>query len=217
MLVADEVDLLDADLFALVYGEVDPDGIADDGVPLDFCLDLAEQESLLRKIALDDVGGGLLHIFGELTAAAEVQPLLDVLALAGLDPAERPAGHARTLLDVDGEPGGVARGVEAVDGDLDIFEIALQPKAADRSGDVFTRHLHGHALAQSGLGDDLLVAEIGVARHGQATDIVCSRMGIIHFDPLRPAEDRCEQQRQKSQNPSYSHFHSINVQIYPII
>ena len=219
MLVADEIDLLDANLLALVDGEIDPDGVLDDGVALDFGLHVAEQEALLREIALDDVGGSLLHVFRELAAAAQVEALLDILAFVGLDPAEGPAGHTRTLLDVDGEPGGVAGGVEAVEDDLDVLEIALQPQAADRPGDILARHLDRHAHTQAGLGDDLLGVEIGIARHGQSTDVVCSRMGIIHFDPrpLRPAQDRHKQQGQKGQNPTNSHLHSINVQIYPFI
>ena len=67
------------------------------------------------------------------------------------------------------------------------------------------------------LGDDLLVGKIRIAFYFNARNIIFLGMVVIHFDPLRPDKGRRKQQSQKGQDPSYSHFHSINVQIYPII
>ena len=219
MLVADEVDRLDAHLLALVDGEVDADGVLDHGVTLDLGLDVAEQESLLGEVALDDVGGGLLHVLGELAAAAEAQALLDVLALTRLDAAERPAGHARALFDADLEPSGIPAGAEAVQLEGDVLEKALQVEAADYVGDVVARHGQGHALVQTRLVDDLLLAEHRIALDRNPRDDIFLRMVVVHLDSvvLRPGYGRRKQQSQKGQNPSYFHFHSINVQIYPII
>ena len=219
VVVADEVDFLDADLLALVDGEIDADGVLDDGVALHLGLDFAEQEALLGEVALDDVGGGLLHIFGELAAAAEVEALLDVLALGGLDAAEAPARHARTLLDADDEPGGIPLRAEVVDLDGDVLEVALQIQAADHIGDVLTGNGHFHSLVQACLIDDLLLSEDRVALDRNPRDDIFLRMVVVHFDPaiLRPDQRRRKKQSQKGQNPSNSHFHSINIQIYPII
>ena len=221
MVVADEVDFLDADLFPPVDVEVDPDGVLDHGVALHLSPDAAVQEALFRVVALDDVGGCLLHVFGELAATPEVQPLLDILALARLHAAVGPAGHARTLLDADAEPRGIAVCAQAVDLDGHVLEITLQIQAAHHVGDVVAGHGHAHPGMHPGLVDDLLLAEHHVPLDGNPCDDVFLRMVVVHFHPafLGPGDKGRQKQGQKGQDPSYSHIHSIkcaNIPFYLI-
>ena len=207
VVVAEEVDVLDADLVALLDVEVDTDGAADDGVLLDLGVHLAEEEALLLVIPLDDVDGGVLHVVGVFPARAEVQPLLQVLALAALDPGEGPAGDAREFLDDNLEPGGVAARTQRIDHEGDVLEPLLGHQALDDVGHVVARDGQFHASLQAGQLDDLVLPIIMVAFHADAADDIFLRRTVVYLNGApsglsiqgRPRHGQCDDAAYPSQ------------------
>ena len=207
--VADEIDVLDTDLVAFLDVEVHPDGAADHRVLLDLRVHLAEEVSLFLVVTLDDVFGSTLHVIGEFAARTEVQTLLEIFPLAGLDAGIGPAGDSRALLDHHLEPGGVAGGVQGIHPDGHVLEITLGDQTLHHARHVLARNGDGHAFLESGQLEDLVLAEVLVAFDAHPADNVFLRIRIIYLDRvsavLRPQDRSRESEKQQAGGLPYLH------------
>ena len=139
LVVAFVGDILDLEFLAFVDVEDHADSVLDDRVVGHFDVHVHVGEAFLFEIVLDALDRGGLDVFGELAAAAEVKALLDVVALAVLDAAIVPGNDAGTLLKVEAEPGGIARGVEGIHIEAQRRGCALHPDAFDGGGNIVAR------------------------------------------------------------------------------
>ena len=186
LVVAGEVDVLDADLVALLHVEVHPDGAADHGILLHLRVHLDQEVALFLEITFDDVLGSALYVVGEFAARTEVQALLQVLPLTGLDAGIGPAGDPGALLDDDLEPGGVLRRAERVHDHGHVLEESLGDQALDDAGHFLARDGEFHALADAGQLQDLVLAEVLVAFHTDAAHHVGLGISVIYLDRFPP-------------------------------
>ena len=192
-----EIDFTYPDLLSPVDYEIDPDGILDHGVLLDLGPHLRIHEALLLEIALDDVDGGLLDIFGELPSAAESRPFLDFLLLSALYPGIYPLGHAGTLLDLYAQPHRVPCRGKRIHLDGNVLEIPLLPEPVHDGRSLLTRNLQLHPLTQTRKLQNLVLSQIGIAFHLHAAEYIRLRMVIVHVELLLPALGICRQGRQE--------------------
>ena len=160
MLVADEIDVLDADLGPSVHVEVHPHGATDHGIPHGIHVHFHLQVTLFLIIALDDIYGSILHIFRVFPAGTQVQTLLEILLFSGLDTGIRPAGYAGTFPHHYLEPGGIGRCIQGIHHHGHVFKITLGHQAPDDAGDVLSGDGDGLSLLQAHLLQNLMLVEI---------------------------------------------------------
>ena len=198
MLVAYEVNVLDAHFFSAVDVEIHADGVLDYSVFLRFCRDGSVKEALF-------------DILGEFAAPAQVQALLQLFLVAALDAGERPARDPGPLLDNYFEICRVGSFSQMVDDQRYVFKIALQPQPAHHSRHVVAGNGKFHALLEAGELNDLLRAEIAVALNRHATHKILLGVVIIYFHIafLRPEGQAGEQDRNQDNNIFVSHLFSF--------
>ena len=172
VLVAAEVDVLDLDLLALVYGEIDSDGVTYYRILFNLRLHRHPGESLLLEIPGDYVAARGGDVVGEFAAAAEIEPFEKFLALAVLDAGEGPAGHPGPFLDGDAKVDGIAALRHGIGGNGYVAEISLGPQAVDDIRNVVAGDRNAGALVQARELDNLVVAEISVALDADGGDYV---------------------------------------------
>ena len=153
-------DFLDLKLLALIDIEGHTHGVTDERVVGHFHFHVHVGKAFLLEIVLDGLDGGCLHILRERRGAAQVEFLLQVVALAVLDTAIGPGDHAGTLLDIETEPGRIAAGTEGIHIKTDVGSGALQPDTLDGRGHVVARHSHGIARTDAQHGQDLVLTQV---------------------------------------------------------
>ena len=192
------IDFADADFFALVDGEVDADGAADNGIPHHLYVYIGLQIALFLEVALDNVYRGIFHVIRIFAAGTQVQALLEVLPFAGFDAAEGPAGNTGPLADADFEPGGIRRHVERIHHYGHILKIALGHQAFYDTGNILSGNGKFLPGAETGELQDLVLVEIAVALHADTAHHIFLGMVIIDLNApayfLRPRKESREEQ-----------------------